>query len=112
MPTDCSSAARWASPAISKMRGAKYSTALMPDSWLNKAIRNASRIGTRSRDPQNGPASLFSKEIARISSAWASIRAAGAPGSIRRSTSRPATRSRLRPSSHLGLSGSSRQRPV
>src|ERR1039458_734390 len=55
IPMDCSSAAFAARPVSSKMRGAKYRIALMPESWLKKAIKMASRIGFCSRLVQKLP---------------------------------------------------------
>ena len=41
------------SPDKLSSRGAKYKMMLMPESWLNAAIRKANRIGQHSRFVQN-----------------------------------------------------------
>ena len=99
-------------PVISKMRGAKYRMALMPESWLKKAIRNASRIGVRSRADQKPPPPDCSRAVAVIWSARVFNSASLAAGSIDRSTATPLARSPFRVSSHRGLSGMNRHATV
>ncbi len=88
------------------MRGAKYKIALMPESWLKKAIRMASRIGFLRRLVQKCPDDAFSDDAAMIASASVAISAFEASGSIRCRTCRPASRSPFLLSSQRGLSGS------
>src|SRR5450755_1219649 len=74
IPTDCSNAALDPSPVSSKIRGAKYKTALMPDNWLKKAIKIASRMGLRCWRVQKCPEDLVSAEAAVMASASVAIR--------------------------------------
>src|SRR5436853_238178 len=77
----------------------------MAESWLKKATRKASRMGTRSRQAQKCSEVTCCEEAARISFALASNSAEEDSGRIKRSTFRPAARSPLRPISQRGLSG-------
>ncbi len=84
----------------------------MPESWLKKAMKNASRIGTWSRRVQNRPAVTPSDEAAAIAFACSCSSSEVEPGRMSPSTAIPAARSPLRPMSQRGLSGSVRQSAV
>src|SRR5215472_15855859 len=84
----------------------------MPESWLKNATKNASKMGTRSRQVQKCSEVTCSEEAARISSALASNCAGEDSGRINRSTVKPAARSLLRPISQRGLSGRPKHRSV
>jgi hypothetical protein len=92
MPTDWSRAALCSSPVHSKMRGAKYRIALIPESWLKLAIRMARRIGTFRRLVKNFEAVLRSPAEAATESARLAISASENSGLTLRKTAMPASR--------------------